>query len=81
LLSRPITPAIARYDAHCLVANPTGTPLNVRSKPNGAFLGALHNDTSVALTERVLVNGKIWGRIVPEEGKRGWVFFDFLSCE
>lgn len=27
-----------------VVNDPTGTPLNVRSQPNGAILGALYND-------------------------------------
>jgi hypothetical protein len=37
------------------VADPSGTPLNVRSqpKPNGSILGALNNDTSVVVS-RVL---------------------------
>jgi hypothetical protein len=34
-------------DADCVVGDPTGTPLNVRSRPNGPILGALHNDTPV----------------------------------
>ena len=36
--------------AVCVVADPTGTPLNVRSAPNGTILGALHNDTPVQIT-------------------------------
>jgi hypothetical protein len=65
----------------CFVADPTGTPLNVRSRPNGNILGALHNDTPVILTELTAANGRIWVKVVPNEGKVGWVFFDYLDCQ
>jgi len=44
----------ARANEVCTVADPSGTPLNVRSqpKPNGSILGALNNDTSVVVKER-----------------------------
>jgi hypothetical protein len=70
---------VARADEVCTVADPSGTPLNVRSqpKPNGSILGALNNDTSVVVKER---RGQ-WARIVPENsGKAGWVWEDYLSC-
>ena len=31
----------------CVVDDPTGTPLNVRTSPNGAILGALYNGAVV----------------------------------
>jgi hypothetical protein len=65
----------------CVVADPTGTPLNVRNRPNGTILGALHNDTRVIILDAALVSGKIWSKIVPvEAGKVGWVFYSFLDC-
>ena len=64
------------------MADPTGTPLNVRSAPNGTILGALHNDTPVQITGFTMAGNKTWARIVPVgNAKRGWVFFDFLSCD
>src|SRR5215831_13867144 len=65
----------------CVVADPTGTPLNVRNRPNGTILGALHNDTRVIILDAALVSGKVWSKIVPvEAGKVGWVFYSFLDC-
>jgi hypothetical protein len=65
----------------CIVADPTGTPLNVRNRPNGTILGALHNDTRVIVTDSTVASGKVWSKIVPiEAGKAGWVFRSYLDC-
>jgi Bacterial SH3 domain len=72
-------PGDARANEVCTVADPSGTPLNVRSqpKPNGSILGALNNDTSVVVKER---RGQ-WASIVPDSaGKSGWVWAEYLSC-
>jgi hypothetical protein len=62
----------------CTVADPTGTPLNVRSQPNGTILGALHNGAQVIIDD---VNDWKWVKIIPvKSGKTGWVFFNFLDC-
>jgi len=64
----------------CLVADPTGTPLNVRSQPNGTILGALHNDAEVIVTD--MTNDRRWVKVIPvKAGKPGWVFFNYLDCE
>lgn len=63
----------------CVVADPTGTPLNVHSQPNGSILGALYNGTGVFATD-MTKDGK-WVKITPfGKGKAGWVFFNFLDC-
>jgi hypothetical protein len=68
-------------NSECVVADPTGTPLNVRSKPNGTILGALHNDTRVIVTDSTVASGRVWSKIVPiETGKVGWVFRSYLDC-
>ena len=69
-------------DQRCTVTDPTGTPLNVRSEPNGAILGALHNGAVVSCMETVADrNGRSWSFIVPlDGGKAGWVFREFVSC-
>jgi Bacterial SH3 domain len=64
----------------CHVDDPTGTPLNVRSTPNGPILGALNNDTVVTVVETTLARGQKWVRIVPEIGKPGWVFRNYFDC-
>jgi hypothetical protein len=63
----------------CRVADPTGTPLNVRSAPRrGSILGALTNGTIVKVLE---VRGD-WVRIKPynSPGKAGWVYVEHLDC-
>jgi hypothetical protein len=63
----------------CRIADPTGTPLNVRSAPKGGSIrGALSNDTVVKVLE---VRGD-WTRIRPHNnpGKSGWVYTKFLDC-
>jgi uncharacterized protein YraI len=63
----------------CLVADPSGTPLNVRTQPNGTILGALHNDAEVVVVD--LTRDRKWAKVVPiQVGKAGWVFFDYLDC-
>jgi hypothetical protein len=65
----------------CTVADPTDTPLNVRSQPNGKILGALSNHTRVVVT--VKTNDRKWAWIIPldvDTGKTGWVFYDYLDC-
>jgi SH3 domain-containing protein len=63
----------------CRIADPTGTPLNVRSAPKGGSIrGALSNDAVVKVLE---VRGD-WTRIKPHNspGKSGWVYSKYLDC-
>jgi len=73
----------ARAQVECSVADPTGTPLNVRSRPNGPILGALHNGTPVFLSDLALdTHAQRWAKVVPlYEGRSGWVFRDYLDCQ
>jgi hypothetical protein len=63
------SPASARWvwvpdKTECAVADPTGTPLNVRSTPpDGPILGALNNGTIVTVVETILARGQKWVRI------------------
>lgn len=76
------TSGVALAQMKCTVNDPTGTPLNVRSRPNGPILGALHNGTPVLLWKLVYVRDKPWAKITTEgPGKSGWVFRRYLSCE
>lgn len=79
VLSTITTGALAQT---CIVADPTGTPLNVRTAPGGAILGALHNGVAVRITDKTYdESGKSWVYIVPlEGGKAGWVFRAYLDC-
>jgi hypothetical protein len=67
----------------CKVTDPTGTPLNVRSKPNGKIIGTLANGTLVSVMKYTDDdNGKPWVRVKDYKTKKpiGWVFREFLSC-
>ena len=65
----------------CFVSDPTGTPLNVRSRPNaGTILGALHNGTFVHVTQRYFdQRGRPWVFILPQQGWAGWVYRESLD--
>jgi hypothetical protein len=68
--------------AVCVVADPTGTPLNVRASPNGSILGALYNGTRVSVLNVVVDRGgETWAYIAPlGPGRRGYVFRNYLVC-
>ena len=67
----------------CHVMDPTGTPLNVRDKPNGAAVDTLTNGTPI----RVLgiqqdTRGRDWA-LITGPGEReaiGWAFRDYIAC-
>ncbi len=67
----------------CVVRDPTGTPLNVRTHPNGRIVGALHNGARVEILETTYDNGgRPWAYIRPlDVGQRGWVFRAYLDCQ
>ena len=74
--------ATGAWAQYCTVTDPTGTPLNVRSSPNGAILGALYNGTTVhMLGSAVDSDGRPWAYVEPQgPGRVGWVFGAFLTC-
>jgi hypothetical protein len=62
--------------AGCIVIDPTGTPLNIRSTPNGQIIGTLRNGVSVAIQGTAYDSGgRLWANI-----GIGWVFREFVSC-
>jgi len=66
----------------CTVKDPTGTPLNVRTKPNGRIIARLKNNTLVAIDDSTA--GNKWSRISFKKGKKqltGWVLRDYLGCQ
>ena len=77
------TAANAATGDRCKVTDPTGTPLNVRSEPNGKIIGTLKNGTLVSITEyKDDANGKPWVDVADYKTKKviGWVFREFVSC-
>jgi hypothetical protein len=53
----------------CAVADPTGTPLNVRNAPNGTILGALNNDAMVMVKD----SGKKMGQGNATRTRQVWL--------
>jgi Bacterial SH3 domain/PAN domain len=74
--------ADASAQSRCLVADPTGTPLNVRTSPDGAILGTLPNDLPVTVLDTTSYRGKAWAHIgrTANNSPIGWVFHDYLDC-
>ena len=67
----------------CRVMDPTGTPLNVRTAPNGVIVGTLPNGILVSIMDTSTdANGKPWAYISRfDNGETiGWVFREFISC-
>lgn len=53
----------------CVVADPTGSPLNVRATPGGKTIGSLPNGSQVTLGVTDGSEGRNWTRIIaPFEG-------------
>ncbi len=71
----------------CTVADPTGTPLNIRLAPNGPVVGTAKNGTELMFVEHREVDGKLWALVERfEDGELvadfdgAWVFGDYLVC-
>lgn len=71
----------AAQSGRCLVDDPTGTPLNVRTAPNGAIAGTLPNGARVDPLDETTVGTKRW-LFVSRDGERlGWVFAAYVVCD
>ena len=64
----------------CTVADPTGTPLNIRDAPNGRVVMTLSNGTRVKRTGERNLGGKRWSLVANEAGALGWAFSAYLEC-
>lgn len=71
----------------CTVADPTGTPLNIRMSPNGPVVGTAKNGTELMFVEHREVEGKLWALVERfEQGELeadfegAWVFGPYLDC-
>jgi hypothetical protein len=72
----------------CTVADPTGTPLNIRLAPNGPVLGSAKNGTELAFIEHREVDGKLWALVehfhdgeLMADFEGAWVFGTYLDCK
>jgi hypothetical protein len=66
----------------CIVADPTPTPLNVRSDPNGKVVLTMENGATVHVLKQESLDAKSWSLIGSgQDGPMlGWVFSDYLNC-
>jgi len=67
----------------CRVMDPTGTPLNVRTSPNGNAVGSLANGVQVIILDSTSRSGKNWVYVGRADNRVpiGWVFRDYLVCQ
>lgn len=64
----------------CKTADPTSTPLNLRDN-EGKIIGALTNGLIVSVIKiRQDNRGSPWALISTQDGKKGWVYREYLSC-
>ncbi|MDP3196300.1 SH3 domain-containing protein [Tabrizicola sp.] len=71
----------------CTVADPTGTPLNIRLSPNGPVVGSTRNGTKLMFVEHREVDGKLWALVerfhdgeLATDFDGAWVFGSYLDC-
>ncbi|WP_354265970.1 SH3 domain-containing protein [Bradyrhizobium sp. I1.7.5] len=71
-----------RATANCVIADPTSTPLNVRTGPNGKIIGTVPNgDRANVIDQAVDRSGERWVYIADVQGQPlGWVFRRYLVC-
>lgn len=73
-------------DETCVVADPTGTPLNIRDEPNGDIIGTIRNGRWVWATALRYSRGSAWVFVWKSDkdgnaGDRlGWVYYEHLNC-
>jgi uncharacterized protein YgiM (DUF1202 family) len=54
--------------------------LNVHGEPNGPVVGTLKEGTIVSMSSVITVRRQRWAKIVPLQGRTGWVLRNFLLC-
>jgi hypothetical protein len=70
--------------AECIVADPSPTPLNVRTAPYGSIIGTLDNGQSVYIIDHTLDRQlRAWVYVGDAETDKplGWVFRKFIVCK
>ncbi len=78
-------PASAQSQKKCYVTDPTGTPLRVRSEPNGREINRLRNGREVYIQETGYdAKGRPWAYVAGYYKGNwrnwGWVYREFISC-
>jgi hypothetical protein len=67
----------------CRVADPTPTPLNVRTSPNGRIVGTLRNGDEITVLDRTMDRKRQgWVYVGRSEDRSpiGWVYREYIDC-
>lgn len=78
IFSSFLSPAFA--GGECVVDDPTGTPLNVRSAPNGTIVTTLGNGARLMVIEERKIGTKPWFFVARQGERLGWVFGAYVVC-
>lgn len=68
---------------NCVIADPTNTPLNIRTAPNGKLLGTISNGDRVTVIDETMDRTiDRWAYIADAESKPlGWAFRRYVVCK
>ena len=65
----------------CRVADPTGTPLNVRTSPEGTIVATFRNGDPVTMLDSRVFRGSTWVYVgTPDLKPIGWVYRNYVNC-
>lgn len=69
-------------NANCVVADPTSTPLNVRTSPNGKIISTVLNGERTRILDQATdQTGSAWAYISDEASQPlGWVYRRYVVC-
>lgn len=69
--------------AGCIVADPSPTPLNVRTAPYGRIVNTLNNGQEVSILDSSIDNrGRPWVYVADDTGNPlGWVYREYVVCK
>jgi hypothetical protein len=83
ILSLALVCAINSAKAECIVADPSPTPLNVRTAPYGRIVGTLDNGQIVFILDSSIDDkGHPWVYVADVSGTPlGWVFREYVVCK
>jgi Bacterial SH3 domain len=73
---------VIRANAECIVADPTPTPLNIRTAPNGRIVQTIHNGIQVNVLDHTSDSrGRAWVFVGVGDTPLGWVYRDYVVCK
>jgi uncharacterized protein YraI len=69
--------------AGCIVADPSPTPLNVRTAPYGRIVSTLDNGQEVSIIDNSIDGqGRPWVYVADDGGNPlGWVYREYIVCK